>query len=117
MDKNKAMYGTKELDSDEFDPKHEKVRISIIMEGDLLNALKERATRTGRPYQTIMKEIIRKELFHSKRLSFYGTVKTAAREDREELFREFSEYMERHTKRPQSDSKRASQKPKRKRAG
>ena len=45
-----------------FDAAKTKVRISILMEGDLLSNLKQEAKQLGIPYQTLMKELIRKQL-------------------------------------------------------
>ena len=63
MNKNpKIKYGKVNLLTDQVDPKDEAVRISIVMEGDLLDELKERAAIAGRPYQTVMKELLRDKL-------------------------------------------------------
>ncbi len=60
--KTKVHYGKSNLLPERIEPKDEKIRISIIMEGDLLDALKTRAKELGRPYQTLMKEVLRKNL-------------------------------------------------------
>lgn len=60
--KNKVQYGKTDLLPKKIDPKDETIRISIIMEGDLLDAIKARALELGRPYQTLMKEILRQNL-------------------------------------------------------
>ena len=58
----KIKYGTKNLLPEKIDPKNEKVMISIKMEGDLLDALKVKAKELNRPYQTLMKEMLRDQL-------------------------------------------------------
>lgn len=81
MDKNKYQlpdYGEVEVDENtrkhlektknetsdvKFDPETAKVRISILMEGDLLIALKEEARKRQEPYQTLMKEMLRHQLW------------------------------------------------------
>jgi len=60
--KNKIRYGKVNLLPEKIEPKDEKIRISIMMEGDLLDALKTRAQELGRPYQTLMKEVLRQNL-------------------------------------------------------
>lgn len=46
----------------EPDAKDESVRISIMMEGDLLDALKSAALKAGLPYQSFMKLLLRRAL-------------------------------------------------------
>ena len=62
--KNKVKYGKKDLLPEEgFDPGKVKVRISILIEGDLLEAYKEAAKLTVHgQYQTLMKQILREGL-------------------------------------------------------
>ncbi|MGK5088385.1 CopG family antitoxin [Bdellovibrionota bacterium FG-2] len=60
--KTKVHYVETNLLPERIEPKDEKSRISIIMEEDLLDALKARAKELGRPYQTLMKEILRQNL-------------------------------------------------------
>lgn len=64
MSKNKIKYGKVDLlPPGEFDPKKAKVRISIVLEGDLLLAYKEAAKQTPHgEYQTLMKEKLREGL-------------------------------------------------------
>ena len=68
----KIKYGTKNLLPEKIDPRNEKVMISIKMEGDLLDALKAKAKELNRPYQTLMKEMLRDQL----------NLKTSAMDDR-----------------------------------
>lgn len=66
----KQLDSTKDQDADvHFDPGAAKIRISILMEGDLLNELKAEAKQSGVPYQTLMKELLRKQLWQ-KNLGF-----------------------------------------------
>jgi uncharacterized protein (DUF4415 family) len=58
----KIKYGTKNLLPAKIDPKDEMIMISIKMEGDLLDALKAKAKELNRPYQTLMKEMLRDQL-------------------------------------------------------
>jgi predicted DNA binding CopG/RHH family protein len=63
MKKNsKIKYGNKNLLPEKIDPKDERITISIKMEGDLLDALKHKAKELNRPYQTLMKEMLRETL-------------------------------------------------------
>ena len=47
---------------DKINPKDEVVLISVRMEGDLLDALKTAAAAEGKPYQTLMKQLLREKL-------------------------------------------------------
>jgi hypothetical protein len=58
----KMKYGKKNLLPAKIEPKDENVRISIVMEGDLLDAIKVAAARAGMPYQTFMKDKLRETL-------------------------------------------------------
>lgn len=58
----KLKYGSKNLMPAKIDPRDISVMISIKMEGDLLNAIKNKAKELNRPYQTLMKEILRDHL-------------------------------------------------------
>ncbi len=57
--KKKFKYGKVDLLPGKIQPKDVNIRISIVMEGDLLDAIKARAAETGTPYQTLMKEKLR----------------------------------------------------------
>ena len=58
----KIQYGTKNLLPEKINPRDEMIMISIKMEGDLLDALKAKAKKLNRPYQTLMKEMLRERL-------------------------------------------------------
>ena len=63
MSKNpRVKYGNKNLLPEKINPEDISVLISIKMEGDLLRALKTRAKDLNRPYQTLMKELLRESL-------------------------------------------------------
>ena len=47
--KSKIQYGKTDLLPKRIEPKDENIRISIVMEGDLLDAIKVRAAQLGRP--------------------------------------------------------------------
>ncbi|MGZ3697087.1 MAG: hypothetical protein ACXWP5_03250 [Bdellovibrionota bacterium] len=62
--KKKVKFGKVDLlPKGNADPKNVKIRISILIEGDLLEAYKEAAKRTSHgEYQTLMKEKLREGL-------------------------------------------------------
>ena len=70
--KKKTKYGkTDLLPIGNIDPKDIKVRISIIVEGDLLKAYKEAAKLTSHgQYQTLMKEKLREGLQLERKRNF-----------------------------------------------
>ena len=54
--KNKDIaYGDVEFDDDEFEPRYVKVRITTLVDEDVLNKLKKIAKQHGQKYQTILK--------------------------------------------------------------
>ena len=59
----KLKYGKKDLLPHEpFDPKKAKIRISILIDGDVLEAYKATATRSGAKYQTLMNQKLREAI-------------------------------------------------------
>jgi len=58
----KIQYGTKNVLPEKISSRDETIMISIKMEGDLLDALKAKAKELNRPYQTLMKEMLRERL-------------------------------------------------------
>jgi predicted DNA binding CopG/RHH family protein len=61
--KSKIRYGTKDvLDESYRDLKNHKHRISMMIDGDLLEAIKDRAAEVGAPYQTLMQKMLRDAL-------------------------------------------------------
>jgi uncharacterized protein (DUF4415 family) len=65
MAKNKVKYGKKDvLPAGPFDPKKSKVRISLLLDGDVLEAYKTAAASSVHgEYQTLMKEKLREAIF------------------------------------------------------
>ena len=65
MAKNKIEYEKIDvLSPGSFDPKKSKVRISLLLDGDLLEAYKEAAKKTRHgEYQTLMKDNLREAIF------------------------------------------------------
>ncbi len=59
--KNSISYGKKDLLSAE-DFKHPKVRISMMVDEDLLQTLKRKASEEGIGYQTLMQKILRESV-------------------------------------------------------
>ena len=58
--KNKdVVYGDIELDEVEFEPRHVKVRVTTMVDEDVLNALKKIAGSKGQKYQTILNQVLR----------------------------------------------------------
>ena len=56
----KLSYGKKNLLTDEkFDPSKAKVRISIMIDGDILEAFKKMASKAGGKYQSLMNQKLR----------------------------------------------------------
>jgi len=59
---SKIKHGGKNLLPEKIDVKDVLIMISIKMEADLLDALKAKAKHLNRPYQTLMKEMLRENL-------------------------------------------------------
>jgi predicted transcriptional regulator len=58
--KNKDLvFGDVELDDVEFEPRHVKVRVTTMLDEDVLNALKKIASSKGQKYQTILNQVLR----------------------------------------------------------
>ena len=58
--KNKDfVFGDVELDDVEFEPRHVKVRVTTMLDEDVLNALKKIASSKGQKYQTILNQVLR----------------------------------------------------------
>jgi predicted DNA binding CopG/RHH family protein len=55
--------GKVDLPADEFEPKSVKVRISMMIPGDVLDGFKKLAKKSGKPYQVLMQEKLRESLF------------------------------------------------------
>ncbi|WP_374000103.1 BrnA antitoxin family protein [Bdellovibrio bacteriovorus] len=61
--KAKITYGSVEIDEGEFSPENVKVRVTAMVDGDVLDALKKRAVRESTKYQTLMNRLLRDSLF------------------------------------------------------
>lgn len=60
---NAIKYGDKDvLPDQEFDPRDAKVRISIMIDGDILDRYKKEAERLHTKYQTLMNQKLRESL-------------------------------------------------------
>lgn len=58
--KNKAIkYGKVELDSDEFDKKYCKVRVTMMVDEDVVDAFRAEAAKRHVGYQTLMNQKLR----------------------------------------------------------
>ena len=68
MAKNNLKFGKKDvLPSGDFDPKKSKVKISLLLDGELLEAYREAAKTTAHgEYQTLMKEKLREAIFGAR---------------------------------------------------
>jgi len=62
MGKPEIKYAQKDTLPAKIEPRDEMVLISMRIEGDLLDALKAKATETKIGYQTLMKELVRVQL-------------------------------------------------------
>ena len=63
MSKKKFKTGTVNLPMD-VSPKNTKVRISIYVDGDVLQAFKEKARKTASgEYQVLMRDVLREHIF------------------------------------------------------
>lgn len=61
--KQKIKTGTIEIPENEFDPKHTKMRISMMLHCDVIDEFKRIAARERRPYQVLMQEKLREAVF------------------------------------------------------
>jgi hypothetical protein len=58
--KNKDLvFGDVELDDIEFEPRHVKVRVTTMLDEDVLKALRKIASSKGQKYQTILNQVLR----------------------------------------------------------
>jgi len=62
MKNKKIKYGKKDLVGGPVSPSEESVRISIMLEGDLLDAVKRLAKKDFLPYQTKLKQMLRRQI-------------------------------------------------------
>jgi uncharacterized protein (DUF4415 family) len=65
--KNKPIkYGKVELDADEFDPKHCKVRVTMMIDEDIVKACRAEAAKRHVGYQTLINQKLREIYFDEK---------------------------------------------------
>jgi hypothetical protein len=57
--KSDLVYGEVELEDVEFEPRHVKVRVTTMLDEDVLNALKQIASSNGQKYQTVLNQVLR----------------------------------------------------------
>lgn len=84
MAKSKAKVGKKDvLVGGEFDPLKSKVKISLLLDGELLEAYRDAAKKTSHgEYQTLMKEKLREALFGKKvDIALRDTIRELVREE------------------------------------
>ncbi len=61
--KNKKInYGKVEIPDDAFEPKNVKERITIMLDQDVLDSYKKKATKTGDKYQSLINRTLREAL-------------------------------------------------------
>ena len=53
------IHGNVELDDLEFEPRHVKVRVTTMVDEDVLLALKKIADAKGQKYQTVLNQVLR----------------------------------------------------------
>ena len=54
-----VIFGDVELDDLELEPRHVKVRVTTMLDEDVLNALKKIASAKGQKYQTVLNQVLR----------------------------------------------------------
>lgn len=58
----KGSFGNVSFPAETFEPQNTRIRISIMIPGDVLDALRIRAAREGLPYQTLTNQILRRSV-------------------------------------------------------
>lgn len=61
-------YGKVELDADEFDMKYRKIRVTMMVDQDIVDALRAEAVKKHVGYQTLMNQKLREVTFGEKNL-------------------------------------------------
>ena len=54
-----VIFGDVELEDLELEPRHVKVRVTTMLDEDVLNALKKIASANGQRYQTVLNQVLR----------------------------------------------------------
>ena len=65
-------YGDVDLDDLEFEPRHVKVRVTTMIDEDVLNALKKIANSKKQKYQTILNQVLRAFVERRKDLKLHS---------------------------------------------
>jgi uncharacterized protein (DUF4415 family) len=60
--KKKIQYGKVEIPPGEFEPKNLKIRVTMMVDGDVLDAYRAAAQKHGIGYQTLMNQKLRESL-------------------------------------------------------
>jgi uncharacterized protein (DUF4415 family) len=66
--KKDIQYGSLNIDSDEFLPQNTKVRVTTMLDEDVLQGLKHIAKEKGVKYQTLLNKIIRSYVFEPRKV-------------------------------------------------
>jgi hypothetical protein len=69
MAKNKFNYATKDQLPESIERKDVKIRISIMLDGDVLDHFREQSRSTGAPYQTLINRKLREEIGRGESIS------------------------------------------------
>lgn len=85
MSKNNIEYAEKNTLPETIEDKDVTVQISLKIEGDLLKAIRVRAKELDKPYQTIMKQLLREKLGMSGEQENLATQFKRLEEEVEEL--------------------------------
>jgi len=64
--KNKIKYGKVEIDADEFDPKYCKVRVTMMIDEEVVKACRAEAAKRHVGYQTLINQKLREIYFGEK---------------------------------------------------
>ena len=84
--KKDIVFGSFELDPDEFSPQNVKVRITTLVDEDALEELKKIAEARGIKYQTLLNQVIRSFVYRSK--SGKGSKSSLTEENVRQIVRE-----------------------------
>ena len=78
----KQKHGNVEIPKDEFEPKNIKVRISMMIPGDVLDGYKKASKECKKPYQVLMQEKLREALFGNQvDVNLRKTIREVIREE------------------------------------
>jgi predicted DNA binding CopG/RHH family protein len=80
MNKNKFQYAGKDTLPEKIEDKDVTVQIALKIEGDLLKEIRARAAEAGLPYQTFMKQALRRWLAHGELNTLDARIKKLERD-------------------------------------